>query len=108
MKGNKLSEILGRVTKHLTETILNLDSKDSDLVAVKDLDSITKYNGKVSMICDETESNRTHLVWTRQRAEQLFLETILQPGIVYIGIQELECSTPQLDCPWSGTNGSML
>ena len=57
---NKLSEILGRVTKHLTETILNLDSKDSDLVAVKDLDSITKYNGKVSIISDETDqSNRT-------------------------------------------------
>ena len=47
---NELSETLGCVTKHLTETILSLDSKDFDLVAVKDLDSITKYNGKVSTI----------------------------------------------------------
>ena len=49
-----------------------------------------------------------HLVWTRQRAEQWFLETIMQPeGIVCIGIQELECPAPQLESLWSGTNGSM-
>ena len=48
------------MTKHLTKTILSLDSKDFDLVAVKDLDSITKYNSKVSMISDDTDqSNRT-------------------------------------------------
>ena len=33
-----------------------------------------------------------------------FLETILQPeGIACIGIQELECLTPQLESPGSGT-----
>ena len=39
------------MTKHLAETILSLDSKDFELVTVKDLDSITKYNGKVDDLC---------------------------------------------------------
>ena len=48
------------ITKHLTETTLCMDSKDSDFVTINDLDSITKYNGKVSTISDATDqSNRT-------------------------------------------------
>ena len=34
------------MTKNLTKTILSMDSKDLNLVTVKDLDSITKYNIK--------------------------------------------------------------
>ena len=44
------------MTKNLTKTILSMDSKDPNLVTVKDLDSITKYN--IKQLVDYLNKNK--------------------------------------------------